>query len=378
MEANADRAAGAALLDDVKACQALDPGNMAGAIHGLPEQCEEAWRGAKRAGLPEMERPRQVVVLGMGGSAIGAELVAGLLEPSAPVPIAVHRGYGVPGYVGPETLVIASSYSGNTEETLSGYDEARRRGARLVAVTTGGELAQRAERDGLPLVRIRAGLQPRAAIGYSLLPQLAILHQAGLLDDPEGAVQEAIALLKTWRARLEPSVPAEQNEAKQIALAFHQHLPLVYGTQGWKGVVAYRWKTQINENAKAQAMANRFPELNHNETVGWEVPPSINGLCQVVLLRERTDPAPIQRRIEVTAEIMRPQVAGIREAWAEGESELARLFSLLYLGDYVSLYLAYLYRVDPTPVKAIDRLKSELARLQAEGAGSDDDGRANL
>ena len=376
MEANADRAAGAALLDDVKACQALDPGDMAGAIHGLPEQCDEAWRAAQGASLPELGRPRQVVVLGMGGSAIGAELVAGLLEATAPVPIAIHRGYGLPGYVGPETLVIASSYSGNTEETLSGYEEARRRGAQVVAVTTGGELARRAEQDGVPLMRIRAGLQPRAAIGYSLMPQLAIFHRAGLMDDPEPAVRETVEVLKRRRARFEPAVPAAENEAKQVALEFYQHLPVIYGTQGWKGVVAYRWKTQINENAKAQAMANRFPELNHNETVGWEVPPAINRLCQVVLLRDRTEAAVIQRRIEVTAEIMRPHVAGIREVWAEGDTELARLFSLLYLGDYVSLYLAYLYRVDPTPVKAIDRLKGELARLQAGGTGSGGHGHA--
>ncbi|MBO2519694.1 bifunctional phosphoglucose/phosphomannose isomerase [Limnochorda sp.] len=374
MEANADRAQGAALLDDRQACQALDPSDMAGAIHGLPEQCEEAWRGAQSADLPPWERPRQVVVLGMGGSAIGAELVAGLLEGSAPVPIAVHRGYGVPGYVGPETLVIASSYSGNTEETLSGYDAAKSRGAQLVAVTTGGALAERAERDGVPWVRIPSGLQPRAAIGHSLVPQLAILHRAGLMENPEPSVQEAIRVLKGLRERLEPAVPAAQNEAKQIALDFHQRLPVIYGTQGWKGVVAYRWKTQINENAKAQAMANQFPELNHNETVGWEVPPAINRLCQVVLLREPDDPALIRRRIEVTAELMRPHVAGIREVWAEGDSALARLFSLLYLGDYVSLYLAYLYRVDPTPVKAIDRLKRELARLQAEGGERGGDG----
>ncbi|BAS28707.1 phosphomannose isomerase [Limnochorda pilosa] len=350
----------------------MDPGDMAGAIHGLPEQCEQAWRLARELTLPEGPRPRQAVVLGMGGSAIGAELVAGLLEATAPAPIAVHRGYGVPGYVGPETLVVASSYSGNTEETLSGYDEARRRGSRVVAVTTGGELARRAEADGVPLLRIPGGLQPRAAIGYSLVPQLRIFHLMGLTGDPQPAIEETVARLRRQRARLEPSVPSQANEAKQLALSLHQHLPLIYGSQGWKGVVAYRWKTQINENAKAQAQANRFPELNHNETVGWEVPAAINGLFHAVLLRDEADPAPIQRRFDVTAEIMRPHVAGISQAWAEGDSELARLFSLLYLGDHVSLYLAYLYRVDPSPVKAIDRLKSELARLQARTAGGED------
>lgn len=368
MEANERGMEGTSLLDDPKTRETLDPGDMAGAIRGLPEQCEEAWNLARSASLDLAPRPAQVVVLGMGGSAIGAELVSGLLETSAPAPIAVHRGYGVPGYVGSETLVIASSYSGNTEETLSGYDEARRRGARLVAVTTGGELARRAEADGVPLIRIPAGLQPRAAIGYSLLPQLRILHGAGLMGDPQAAVEESVALLKRQRERLEPSVPASANQAKQLALALHGRLPLIYGSQGWKGVVAYRWKTQINENSKAQAVANRFPELNHNETVGWEVPEAINRLFHLVLLRDRDEALPIRSRYEVTAEIMRPHVAGISEVWAEGSSELARLFSLLYLGDYVSLYLAYLYRQDPTPVKAIDRLKSELARLQATNA----------
>ena len=341
----------------------LDRSGMLGHIQALPEQCERAADLSVSGTLPPGDAIKQVVIFGMGGSAISGDLVKAVAEPECPVPINVYREYDVPAYVGPSTLVVASSYSGNTEETLSACRAAAERGAAIVAITTGGVLARWAEGRGWPLIRIPGGLAPRAALGYSLVPLLLLLARVGLVADKRAELEEAITVLRSLRSELAPEVPAEGNLAKQLALRLHGKLPLIYGTGGWRGAVAYRWKCQINENAKAPAWCNTFPELNHNETVGWEVPKSVTGLVELVLLRDRGDSPRINRRIEVTVDIMRPAISGVTEVWSRGESELARLLSLIYIGDFTSAYLALLNGVDPTPVRVIDRLKQELAAL---------------
>lgn len=351
------------ILDDSDAMEQRDPGHMLSRVWELPEQMEEARALGDGVQLDPGFRPRHVVVLGMGGSAIGGELVKALVEAECPVPIAVNREYDVPAYVGPETVVVASSYSGNTEETLSACRVAAERGAKIVAMTTGGVLSQWAERHGWPLIKLPAGLQPRAAIGYSFVPFLRLLERMGLVPPKADDLQEAIAVLRAMRDELGPGVPTATNPAKQLALRLHGKLPLVYGTGGWRAVVAYRWKGQFNENAKAAAWWNTFPELNHNETVGWEAPPEVTRRVELIVLRDRADGPRINRRIQVTVDIMAPAIAGVTQIDSRGESETARLFSLLYMGDYTSVYLAYLNEVDPSPVRVIDRLKAELAVL---------------
>jgi len=351
------------VLDDDAALASRDPGGMLRRVVELPEQLEEAVEIVARAALTGFQAVKNVVVLGMGGSAIGGDLVKALVEAECPVPVAVNREYDVPAYVGPETLVIASSYSGNTEETLSACRGAAERGARIVAITTGGTLARWAEQHGWPLIRIPGGLAPRAAIGYSFVPLLGVLEQAGLVGNKGDELKETVAVLRAMRAELGPQVPTGANAAKQLALRFHGKLPLIYGTGAWRAVVAYRWKGQINENAKAPAWWNTFPELNHNETVGWEIPPEVTRLVELVVLRDRDDGPRINRRIQVTVDIMADALSGVTQVWSRGESETARLFSLLYMGDFTSVYLALLNGVDPTPVRVIDRLKQELAVL---------------
>ncbi len=347
-------------LDNPAQRAAADPGGMLRSIEELPEQCRAAVQLAHEAPLPGGLTLQQVMVLGMGGSAIGGDLLRALVADRCPVPIQVNREYSVPASVGAGTLVIAASYSGNTEETLQAADEAASRGAFVIAITTGGLLAQRAQAAGWPLLRIPGGLQPRAALGYAFLPLVVLCQRLGLIPDVSADLEESIAVLSAQRQRLGGEVPTAQNPAKQLALQLYGKLPLIYGSGGWRGVAAYRWKTQINENAKAPAVWNTFPELNHNETVGWEVPEAVTRQFQVVVLRDQEDPAPIRRRIEVTSQIMAPHVAGISEVWAEGRSPLARLLSLIYPGDFASCYLAYLYGVDPSPVRVIDYLKSQL------------------
>lgn len=351
-------------LDSREEMARIDPDGMGEAIEGLPDQWREAESIARTAEVKIEGTPENVVILGLGGSAIGGDLVRALLAPTAGIPIQVVRGYDLPAYVSGKSLVIASSYSGNTEETLTTAALAEERGARLVAITTGGELGKRAAEKGWPMIRIPGGLSPRAAIGYSFVPLLVLMERLGIAGPLGEDLAEAAGVLEAQRDRYGLDVPYDENPAKQIALAFKGKLPLVYGAQGPSGVAAYRWKTQINENSKAPATWNEFPELNHNETVGWETPDEVTRAMEVVVLRDRRDNPRVQARIEVTTrEIMEARVSGIRELWAEGESAVARLFSLIYPGDFVSYYLAVLYRVDPTPVRMIDLLKNRLAAL---------------
>src|SRR5690606_3265482 len=205
---------------------------------------------------------------------------------------------------------------------------------------------------------------PTAIYTLSLHDALPILlQQLGLVAPKGDDIRETVAVLRALRSELGPDVPSASNPAKQLALRLHGKLPLIYGTGGWRAVVAYRWKCQINENAKAPAWHNTFPELNHNETVGWEVPAAVTRLVELVVLRDRGDSPRINRRVQVTVDIMGPAIAGVTQVASRGESELARLFSLLYMGDFTSVYLALRNEVEPTPVRVIDRLKRELAVL---------------
>lgn len=354
---------GAQLLDDQSWLTQQDPSGMLGLVEGLPAQCREAERIARSVPLPDWPKPCNVVVLGMGGSAIGGDLVRGLAAEQCSVPVLVNRDYSLPRYVTAGSLVIASSYSGNTEETLTGYARAKERGARIVAITAGGELARLATADGWPVLRIPGGLSPRAAIGYSFVPLLVTLERLGLLPPQEEALAETVKVLERQRERLGREVRVEQNPAKALALALVGNAPLILGSEGWKGVAAYRWKCQVNENSKVPAFWNVFPELNHNETVGWEASKEVLQRLHVVVLRDSKDNPRNARRVEVTKSIMGRSAAGVTEFWAEGESALARLFSLIYPGDFATVYLALLNGIDPTPVKAIDYLKSELQRV---------------
>jgi glucose/mannose-6-phosphate isomerase len=356
-------------LNDHAQLKAHDPSDMLGAILGLPEQCAAAKRIATGADLGALNGRHfsSVVIAGMGGSAIGGDLLRAAFEPQLTCPVTVVRDYLLPGYIGPDTLVIAASNSGNTEETLSTYAQARKAGASVLAVTTGGKLDKLADADGVPLIKLPVtGLQPRAAVGYAFVPLVVAAARLKLLPDSVlQDIDEAAGVLLTMRSALGPDVPPATNQAKQIATAWLGKIPFVYGSQAERGVVAYRWKTQINENAKALAVANVFPELNHNETVGWSGThgqAAVEKFLSVVILRDRTEPAHIVRRVELTKELLADRKVHIDEVWSSGTSALARTMSLVYAGDFASCYLALAYGEDPTPVKAIDWLKQQLAK----------------
>jgi len=348
-------------LDDPNLYEEQDPQRMRDRIAELPVHCADAWHLVQDFSLPEeYRRVRNVVVLGMGGSAIGSALAAALVAYECPVPILCVGGYDLPAYAGPETLVVGSSYSGKTEETLSTFAQALERNCRLVAIATGGDLASIAQEKGVPLLRFSPCLAPRAAIGYSLMLLLGILWRAGLIRDPGDDLDEAIAVLEDWQRELRPETPMARNPAKRLAGQLIGRLPVVYGA-GFLAPVARRWKGQFNENAKQWAMWEEMPELNHNAVVGYGVPEEVRDRVYVVMLRSSLDHPRVQARWQVTRELLLQEGIAPDEIWARGNSRLAQMLSLVHFGDYVSLYLAMLNGANPTPVQPIDYLKKRLA-----------------
>ncbi len=358
-------------LDQPSRFEQVDSGAMLGHVRGLPQQCREAWALARDWDFPEACREayggvRHVVIIGIGGSAIGGTLLQSLVAGECTVPVSVVRDYQLPSFVrGPEYLVIGCSYSGNTEETLSAMHEALERQVRLLVVTTGGRLAGLASERGIPSVRYEYASQPRAALGYSLVLLLGTCWRLGLVRDYAPDLDEAVRVMEHWQTTLEPGVPTEGNAAKALALAITGRLPVVYGA-GHLVAVANRWKTQLNENAKVWSFSEAMPELQHNSVVGYDSSQAVRGQITVVMLRSPLDHPRVQVRWGVTREMLERAGVAVEGVTARGESPLAQMLSLIHFGDYVSTYLALVNDVDPTPVDAIAFLKRRLAEIGQE------------
>lgn len=302
-----------------------------------------------------------ICFVGMGGSAIGADLIRSYVSDTAPVPIQVVRHYELPAWVNEETLVVGCSFSGNTEETLTAFQEAGRRGAKRLAVTTGGKLFQLAQKEDFDYMRIPGGMPPRAALAYSFVPLYRIMQ--GLGWTPEDGEE---ALIET-RDYLKDQVPllsdVEANEALAIAEDLAETLPVIYCDGSHLEPVQLRWRGQMEENAKTLAYGNVFPEMNHNEIVGWEQISHLTGRLSVIMLTDEEDYERVRHRMEITESLIKDQAASLHMLNSRGSSRLTRFFSLIQLGDWVSMYLAILTNVDPTPIAKIDLLKSRLADL---------------
>jgi len=244
-------------------------------MHEMPGECERAWQMATRFSLPgDYSQVNKVIILGMGGSAIGGDLVSSLVATEARLPVIVHRDYSLPAFVDEQTLVIASSYSGMTEEILSSFEQALQTDTKKLVLTTGGKLKSMAESKGIPVFIFDYKAQPRAALPYSLLPILGFMQQLGFISDKSADIAEMVKVLQQLSARIDESVPTSQNPAKQLAQRLYGHLAVIYGA-GIVAEAAHRWKTQINENSKAWAFYEIFSELNHNAVVGYQFPPEL-------------------------------------------------------------------------------------------------------
>ncbi|MFQ5825726.1 MAG: bifunctional phosphoglucose/phosphomannose isomerase [Dehalococcoidia bacterium] len=349
-------------LDDPRLYRDLDPQGMGSHLEGLPGQCQEAWQQALEFELPaDFQGAETVVVVGMGGSAIGGDLLAGLAAREG-VPVFIHRDYGLPPMVKEETLLIFSSYSGETEETLSAFQESLDTPAKKLALTSGGKLQALAQEQGIPVFPIGYQAQPRAALGYSLIPLLAFLQNLGLLASKSDDMEEMLGVLSALRERLRPGEPLASNPAKKLATQLQGRVSIVYGG-GMLSAVARRWKTQLNENSKAWAFFELFPELNHNSITGYEFPRELAPKLLVALLHSPLLHPRTRLRYQGTREILSQRGVAHETVEAEGKSPLSHLMSLVYIGDWASYYLALLHGRDPTPVETIEQLKRQLAIL---------------
>ena len=347
-------------LDSPERFAALDCEGMLRSIADLPQQCEDTWTRARLMRLPDgYGQVQEAVIVGLGGSAIGGDLLRGLLVQECSIPLTVHRDYLVPASVDRGTLVIVCSYSGNTEEALVGFDSARRKGARLVCITTGGELEHRAIEHGAYLCSYRYDAQPRAALGYALMFLLGVAQSLGWIKDKSADVAEAVAVMRQWQSEIKESVPVAENAAKGLAQRLYGRVPVVYGAEHL-GAVARRWKGQFNENAKSWAMFDVLPELNHNSVVGYPLPKGWTDLAYVVLLTSTLNHPRVRLRFEITRELLQRYGFAHETIQARGNSALAHVLSTVHFGDYVSYYLAILYGVDPWSIGNIEFVKKRL------------------
>jgi glucose/mannose-6-phosphate isomerase len=354
-------------LDSKSALAKVDRSGMIELVTSFPEQCEEAIQIGQKAAIGTAYGPFKAVVLaGMGGSAVSGDLLRCYLSQTVDVPVFTIRHYELPRSVGQGTLVFCSSYSGDTEETLALYEEARRRRARVLCVTTGGKLSEQCGRDGVPWIRIPAGLPPRAALGYLFLPILVTLWRLGVAPPRWSELDDVVERLREAGSRCAIEVPTAENVAKQLARQLKDKLVVVHASADLLDAAAVRWRGQLNENAKVLAFHSLYPELDHNEIVAWASHRSLARSSHVVTLRDSGDHERVNTRIEVTSELLTKNGARVSQVWSGSGMPLARMLSLIHLGDFVSVYLAVLRRVDPTPIPAIDALKQQLAEAANE------------
>jgi glucose/mannose-6-phosphate isomerase len=338
-----------------EAIAAVDPQDMLGDVLAQPNQIGDALWRTDAAGLPRRYMPGGLVVCGMGGSAIGGDLARAAIGGRAERPMRVVRGYDLVPWMANDALVLCSSYSGNTEETLACFEAAGQLGAPRVALTTGGTLAERARDAGVPVIGVPSGMQPRAAVVYMTIASLQCATAAGVCGALQPEAEAAASLLGRLAEEWGPEAPPD-SEAKVLANTLLGTIPVVYGA-GTTAGPAQRWKTQINENGKQPAFAGVLPEANHNDICAWERADQFGRFWAVLLDDDKLHPQ-LRRRVELTA-----GVAGDRATTvpSRGETTRDRVLSLVFLGDLVSVYLAVLAGVDPTPVDVLERFKQDLA-----------------
>jgi glucose/mannose-6-phosphate isomerase len=344
---------------DRQTVEAADPQHMLGDVLAQPLQLGDALWRAQSAGIDKRDCPGGLVVCGMGGSAIGGDLAAAALGDRATRPITTVRGYALEAWTHPDGLVLCASYSGNTEETLACFEAAGAAGARRVALTTGGKLAEAAREESVPVIGVPAGMQPRAAVLYMIVATLECAALSGAAPGVHAEIDTATALLEQLVEEWGPDAP-EDSQAKAIARTLQGTIPVVHGA-GPTSAPARRWKTQVNENAAGAAFWSDLPEANHNEICGWRRGRTLAPLSAVFL--EDPDQHPrIHRRIDLTAAEVEGAGAPVVRVESRGDSRLERVLSLVLLGDLASVYLAVLDGVDPTPVELLDRFKAALAK----------------
>lgn len=348
-------------LDSREDILRYDPKGMYGLTASFPDQVDQAVAIGEAAEVGAPCSPSCVVLTGMGGSAAGGDYVKSMFDAFGTVPFFVNRDYTMPSWLNGNSLVFATSYSGNTEETIASYNAAKAVGARIIVVTSGGKLADMAKADGNVLITIPAGQPPRTALGFLLMPVLVASIKLGLLPAQDfKALSAALrACVELWKSEVE----FEHNEAKQLAQGCFGRPIVLYGLGSWQGAVGYRWKGQLCENSKCLAFAHTYPELCHNEILGWGHADlqSPNGWALLTLM-DGKESAKMEARGRISADLIKDKALN-RNVLAHGETLLERMLTLTLLGDFTSLYLAALYEQDPESIDLINILKNELASV---------------
>jgi len=360
------------VLDRLEEAKKIDKSDALGLCVKTPNYCEEAIHLAKRIHIPRVvnvtkrisiqyKQLEKIIIAGMGGSAIGGEILQDWLRDELRTPIEVCRDYTLPAYADEDTLVFAVSYSGNTEETLSAFIDAVKRRCMVISITSGGRLKSFSEKLQLPCVEIPKGLAPRTAVPYIFFPLPIFMEKIGVPLDIEENVRETKKVLEKLNEEIAPQIPTAGNPSKTLALELRDTIPVIYGFRQYKAI-ARRMKDEFNENSKILGIHDVFPELNHNDVVGWEASEKITKQFSVILIRDKDEPPEIRHRIEATKMLTLHKARKVFEIHARGGGNLAKMFSVMYFGDLTSLYLAILLGIDPTPASSIDRLKMEMAK----------------
>ncbi len=339
--------------------KAYDNSNMFDVLSSFSKQIMEARDIGSSVELKEdYSAVKNIIICGMGGSAIGGDLARSIFQYEIKVPVYINRNYRLPAFAGKDSLLIAASYSGNTEETLSSYTEAKERGCKIICISSGGRLSLLAQNEGKLLVTIPKGYQPRCAIAYSFFPLIILLAKIGFIESKSAEIERVISKMRQRSG--EYSVTGERNSALKTALLIQGKFPVIYSSTDLSDIANLRMRCQLNENAKSLAFGNVLPEMNHNEIVGWQNNPQLLKNIIVLSLSDKDDLPEIKKRRLITLELIKPFAGSIVEIDGDGGSLLERIFDIIHFGDWVSFYLAILYKTDPTPVEKINYLKSKL------------------
>ena len=349
----------ATVLDDIGEIRKVDKGNMLAFCVEAAEHYRKAANIAEKISL-QHANPANIIVAGMGGSAIGGELLKDWVRNKAQAPLEVNRDYALPAYANKKSLVLVVSYSGETEETLSAFLDAVKRKCTIFCVSSGGSLLEFAEKLSVPYLRVPSGMPPRAALPYLFVPLLKSLEKSGVVSGVSGELSEATKILERVSGENAPEKPAENNFAKTLASGINGTVPVVYGFGVFRSV-AQRFKQQFNENSKVPSKWEFFSELNHNEIVGWEKAEKLAECLSTLFIRDKSESDAIRSRIEITKTLL-PSASKMFEMWTQGKGALARMLSTVCIGDFTSVYLAVLRNVDPTPVENINLLKDKLGQ----------------
>lgn len=348
------------ILDDISGMRRIDKSNMLDFCTNAADHYRKSAQNAQKIKL-DYPKPENVIIAGMGGSAIGGEILKDYTRAKAKVPIEISREYTLPAYSDKRSLVVLASYSGDTEETLSSFADAIKRGCMAFCLSSGGKLIHYAKKLSVPYLQVQAGMPPRGAMPHMLIPLLKCLESVKVIPSYSGEFSETLDVLHEVSDENQLATPSDENLAKKLASGLLGLTPVVYGFGMYRGV-ALRYKQQFNENAKVPAKWEFFSELNHNETMGWENAEEFGDRFGIVFLRDEAEPVEIHSRIETTKTLMQPSVPRVFEVWGQGKNDLAKILSTVLVGDFASVYLAVLRGLDPTPVHTVSLMKEEIEK----------------